>query len=118
MYVPAFKAFHKAAEMCGNSYENRRTISKEEVEYLDALVRGVYAKKNIPAGYVVDNSTFSTYFQLAVPLRKGQLSTRELLNGLAFKEDVKLGDPITINSVSGPYSENKDLRKLIENRGI
>jgi len=113
-----FKAFHKAAEMCGNSYENRRTISKEEVEYLDALVRGVYAKKNIPAGYIVDNSTFSTYFQLAVPLRKGQLSTRELLNGLAFKEDVKLGDPITINSVSGPYSENRDLRKLIENRGI
>ncbi len=113
-----FKAFHKSAEMCGNSYENRRTISKEEVEYLDALVRGVYAKKDIPAGYIVDNSTFSTYFQLAVPLRKGQLSTRELLNGLAFKVDVKLGDPVTINSVSGPYSENKDLRKLIENRGI
>lgn len=113
-----FKAFHKSAEMCGNSYENRRTISKEEVEYLDALVRGVYAKKDIPAGYIVDNSTFSTYFQLAVPLRKGQLSTRELLNGLAFKVEVKLGDPVTINSVSGPYSENKDLRKLIENRGI
>jgi N-acetylneuraminate synthase len=113
-----FKTFHKAVEMCGNSYENRRTISKEEVEYLDALVRGVYAKKNIPAGYIVDNSTFSTYFQLAIPLRKGQLSTRELLNGLAFKEEVKLGDPVTINSVSGPYSENKDLRKLIENRGI
>jgi sialic acid synthase SpsE len=113
-----FKAFHKAVEMCGNSYENRRTISREEIEYLDALVRGVYAKKDIPAGHIVDNSSFSMFFQLAVPLRKGQLSTRELLNGLTFKESVKQGDPITINSVSGPYNENKDLRKLIENRGI
>jgi len=113
-----FKAFHKAAEMCGNSNENRRTITREEVAYLDALVRGVYAKKNIPSGFVVDNSTFSKYFQLAIPLKKGQLSTRELINGLTFKEDVKLGDPITINSVNGPYSENTDLRKLIENRGL
>ena len=113
-----FKTFHKAVEMCGNSYENRRTISREETEYLDALVRGIYARRDIPVGHIVDSSSFSVYFQLAVPLRKGQLSTRELLNGLTFKQGVKRGDPVTINSVSGPYNDNKDLRELIENRGI
>ena len=83
-----FKAFHKAQEMCGNSSESRRIVSKEETTYLDALVRGVYAKRNLPKGYVVDHSNFSQDFQLAVPLKKGQLSTRELLNGLELKSEV------------------------------
>lgn len=113
-----FKAFHKAQEMCGNSQESRRVITKDEIKYLDALVRGVYAKREIPAGYMVDSSTFSKDFQLAVPLRKGQLSTREVLNGLEFSKSLRKGEPVTINDVSGPYAENKDLRALIEERGI
>jgi N-acetylneuraminate synthase len=51
-------------------------------------------------------------------LRKGQLSTREVLNGLEIKQEISKGVPVTINDVSGPYSENKELRALIENRGI
>ena len=113
-----FRAFHKAQEMSGNSSENRRIVTKEEIKYLDALVRGVYAKRDLPAGYIVDSRTFSEDFQLAVPLRKGQLSTRELLNGLEIKENLKKGAPVTIINVNGPYSENIDLRNLIENRGI
>jgi N-acetylneuraminate synthase len=113
-----FKAFQKAQEMCGNSELNRRVITKEETSYLDALVRGVYAKRDLPAGYVVDSRTFSSDFQLAVPLRKGQLSTREVLNGLEFSKPLISGSPVTINDVSGPYAENKDLRALIENRGL
>src|SRR4029077_2224286 len=38
-----FKAFHKARAMCGGSDSGKRVISRKEVEYLDALVRGVYA---------------------------------------------------------------------------
>lgn len=113
-----FKAFHKAQEMSGNSQENRRVITREETRYLDALVRGVYAKRDLPAGYQVDSRNFTSDFQLAVPLRKGQLSTREVLNGLEIKHDLKAGSPITIDDVSGPYSENVELRSLIANRGI
>lgn len=113
-----FKAFHKAQEMCGNSSESRRIVSKEETAYLDALVRGVYAKRNLPKGYVVDHSNFSKDFQLAVPLKKGQLSTRELLNGLELNSDVQVGEPVTINHVKGPYGENEELRKIIQNRGL
>jgi N-acetylneuraminate synthase len=113
-----FKTFHKAQEMCGNSGENRRIITREEIKYLDALVRGVYAKRDLPAGYQVDSRTFSEDFQLAVPLKKGQLSTREVLNGLEITSDLTKGQPVTINDVSGPYSENKDLRAMIESRGL
>ena len=39
-----FKAFHKAKEMCGPPGTQKRMPPKKEIEYLDALVRGVYAK--------------------------------------------------------------------------
>jgi N-acetylneuraminate synthase len=113
-----FKAFHKAAEMTGNSSESRRVIPKEEISYLNALVRGVYAKRDLPAGYKVEHHSFSTDFQLAVRLMKGQLSSRELLNGLPLLKSLSKGDPVTIDHVGGPYNENQDLRKLIQERGL
>jgi len=113
-----FKAFNKSVEMCGNSGNSRRIITREEVEYLDMLVRGVYAKRDLPVGYIFDSATFSQDFKLAVPLRKGQLSTREILNGLELVNPLKTNDPVTIDCVSGPYSEHEELRKLILNRGI
>jgi N-acetylneuraminate synthase len=113
-----FKAFRKSIEMCGNSSESRRIVSKEETFYLNALVRGVYARRDLPAGYIVEHNTFSEDFQFAVPLLKGQLSTRELLNGLPLTKSLKKGDAVTIDHVGGPYGENEDLRKLIKNRGV
>jgi sialic acid synthase SpsE len=113
-----FKAFHKSVEMCGNSSNGRRVISKEETEYLDALVRGIYVNKDIVAGFKIDHSNFAEYFHLAVPLRKGQLSSREVLNGLTLLTDVKAGEALKISDVDGPYSANLDLRSLIEGRGI
>lgn len=113
-----FKAFQKAAEMSGNSSDNRRIVSNEEITYLNALVRGVYAKRDLPAGYKVEHNSFSEDFQLAVPLLKGQLSTRELLNGLPLVKSLNKGDSVTIDHVGGPYGENQDLRKLIQDRGL
>ena len=113
-----FKAFYKAAEMCGNSSESRRVIPKEEITYLDALVRGIYANRDLKAGTIVDHSSFSEDFRLAVPLRKGQISTREVINGLIIMNDVAKNAPITIDDIDGPYSQNKELRNLINQRGV
>jgi len=113
-----FKAFNKAVEMCGNSSAGRRIISKEETEYLDALVRGIYVSQDLEAGFKIDHSNFKEYFRLAVPLRKGQLSSREILNGLTLLNNVKAGMPLNITDVDGPYSTNSDMRKTITNRGI
>jgi N-acetylneuraminate synthase len=113
-----FKAFHKAIEMTGNSSLARRVISKEETKYLDALVRGVYARRDLPAGYELSSEKFGEDFQLAVPLRKGQLSTREILNGLKITKNLVIGDPIMIDNIDGPYSSQEELRRQILNRGL
>ena len=113
-----FKAFHKAQEMSGGSSDSRRVIPIEEVKYLDALVRGVHARRDLEAGYVIDSANFARDFKLAVPLRKGQLSTRELVNGLTLINAVTANKPITIDDISGPYNENEKLRDQIMERGV
>lgn len=112
-----FKAFHKAAEMCGGRADSRRTITRRETEYLDALVRGVYARKNLKSGYVFSRDDFDKDFYLAIPLHKGQLSCREVMNGEKLILPVKANEPLTINHIDGPYNENEGLRNLILNRG-
>jgi N-acetylneuraminate synthase len=112
-----FKAFHKAIEMCGGASDARRVISKKEIEYLDALVRGAYAKKDIEPGYELNADNFSKDFYLAVPLLKGQLSCREVMNGEKLTKAIKANEPLTIEHIDGPYAENQSLKKLILNRG-
>ena len=113
-----FKAYYKAIEMCGGSPDQKRRNSEREIKYLDALVRGIYAKKDIPKGYVVKNEEFEEYFYLAVPLHKGQLSVREIKNGEEFINAVKKDDKILIDHIDSPYSKVESLKNLIYNRGI
>lgn len=113
-----FKAFHKAQKMSGGSSTQRRIISTDETKYLDALVRGVYARQDIPVGFILDNENFGEYFKLAVPLRKGQLSTREVINGMHITREVKVNSPISIDDVDGPYNTEPSLREQILQRGV
>ncbi len=113
-----FKAFKKAQEMSGGSSTDRRILPPEEIKYLDALVRGVYARKDLPTGYEFDSSTFDRDFYLAIPLLKGQLSCREILNGEKLTQELKANEPLTINQIDGPYSESDSLKSLILGRGL
>jgi len=113
-----FKAFHKAKEMCGGVRDQRRNVSRREIEYLDALVRGVYAKRELEPGYQFSVETFNDDFYLAIPLKKGQLSCREVVNGEKLTRAIKPNDALTIDHIDGPYAENDTLRKLIETRGL
>lgn len=113
-----FKSFHKAAEMCGGRSDSRRTISRRETEYLDALVRGAYARRDLDAGYVFSKDGFEKDFYLAIPLSKGQLSCREVMNGEKLIAPIKANEALTVNHIDGPYNENESLRNLILSRGI
>jgi N-acetylneuraminate synthase len=109
-----FKAFKKAKEMCGGSGTEKRIPTREEVQYLDALVRGVYAKHDLAEGHrLTDNDVY-----LAVPLLKGQISCRELIAGEELSHSVKAHEAITINNLNNPYSRVAQLREQIEQRGI
>ncbi len=113
-----FKAFHKAKEMCGGRGDSRRVISKKETEYLDALVRGAYAKRDLEPGYVFTKEGFERDFYLAIPLRKGQLSCREVMNGEKLISAISANEPLSINHIDGPYGENEDLKNSILHRGL
>ena len=109
-----FKAFNKAKEMSGGPAHQRREVPEKEVRYLDALVRGVYAHRDLPAGHVLtDDDVF-----LAVPLLKGQISTREFATGEVLREPVKANAPVNMLSIEADYIADPELRALIAHRGM
>jgi sialic acid synthase SpsE len=113
-----FKAFHKAREMCGGSGLTKRIPTDREVQYLDALVRGVYAKRDLPEGYVLTHERTEEDIYLACPLQKGQLSCREIMTGEVLLKAIKKDAPFMIDSIDSPYAGNESLRSLINNRGL
>ena len=113
-----FASFKKAKEMLGTSDTQRRNVSMAEKTYLDQLVRGVYAKTDIPSGTVLSKENFAELFFLAIPLQKGQLSCREILNGVTITTDVLINEPLMLKHVDSPYSMYDSLSKLVAERGV
>ncbi len=109
-----FKAFLKAKEMCGAPGSQKRNPPRKEVEYLDALVRGVYAVRDLPEGHVLTDEDV----YLAIPLQRGQISCRELMRGEVLLRPISKDEPILIDEVDSPYAYNPSLKKLIYNRGL
>jgi len=109
-----FKAWKKAVEMCGAPGTRKRIPQQREISYLDALVRGVYARRDLPAGHALcDEDVY-----LAVPLQKGQISCRELMHGEILLQPVSADSPIRIDDIDSPYACNDQLKALIYSRGL
>jgi N-acetylneuraminate synthase len=84
------------------------------VKYLDALVRGAYAKRNLKKG----DSLSDQDVYLAVPLQKGQLSCREIMRGEILLKDLIKDQPLMIDSVDTPYAYDTELKNFINQRGL
>ena len=109
-----FRAWKDAKEMCGAPGEAWKVSTRAEIDYLDALVRGVYAAHDIPAGQALrDEDVY-----LAIPLQKGQISCRELMRGEVMMRDVTAHEPIHIEDIDSPYGSNDDLKRVILERGL
>ncbi len=109
-----FKAFLKAQQMCGAPGTAKRKPPEREIRYLDQLVRGVYARRDLPAGHVLRDEDL----YMAIPLQRGQISCRELMRGEVLLSPVAADGPILFSAIDSPYSANSELRRLIETRGI
>ncbi|OQA33141.1 MAG: Spore coat polysaccharide biosynthesis protein SpsE [Acidobacteria bacterium ADurb.Bin340] len=109
-----FKAFKKAKEMCGNPGTQKRIPPKREVEYLDALVRGLYLRRDLPAGHVLKAEDL----YLAIPLQKGQLSCREWYVDLQLGKPLAADAPLTLGDLADPYSHAPELQDMIRKRGL
>jgi sialic acid synthase SpsE len=113
-----FRAYNRAKVMCGGSGETRRTVSDAEAKYLNALVRGVYAKRDLPAGHVIEHEFLERDIYLAIPLQKGQISCRELMSGETLQSPIAKDQPILIDAIDSAYAYHDELKKLIYERGI
>jgi N-acetylneuraminate synthase len=109
-----FKAFHKAREMCGASARVKRQPPQKEVRYLDELVRGVYARRDLHAGDVLTDDDI----YLAVPLLHGQLSCREFSTGEVLKAPMPRDEPIFLRDVDSDYANDLTLQRLVADRGV
>ncbi|MCL1985406.1 MAG: N-acetylneuraminate synthase family protein [Betaproteobacteria bacterium] len=109
-----FKAYKKAIEMCGAPGTQKRMPPPKETNYLDGLVRGAYARRDLPAGHQLKSSDV----YLAIPLQKGQISCRELMNGEVLRNPVAADAPLRIDDIDGPHVESESLRQLIYQRGL
>jgi len=109
-----FRAYNKAREMSGAPGIQKRIPSHTEIEYLDGLLRGVYAAADLKAGHKLREGD---YF-MAIPLLHGQLSCRELIEGEVLAQSIQKGEPVTLESVDTPYSRNPSMRARIGSRGL
>ena len=109
-----FKAFHRAKRMCGAPGTQKRLPPQKEIAYLDSLVRGVYAKHDLPIGHVLQDADV----YLAIPLQQGQISCRELMRGEVILKAVSKDQPIMIDAIDSPYANIPSLTELIYNRGL
>ncbi len=109
-----FKAFNRAKQMSGAPGTHKRLPPQKEIAYLDSLVRGVYAKRDLPAGHILQDADV----YLAVPLQQGQISCRELMRGEVIRKAVSKDKPIVIDAIDSPYANIPSLRALIYKRGL
>ncbi len=110
-----FQAYSKAKEMCGACGATKRIPPTKEIQYLDSLVRGVYAKRDLPKGYTLTHKKDLDDVYLAIPLQKGQISCRELMTGQVLQNDVLKDHPIMFDVFS---NTSYRLKELISHRGL
>lgn len=112
-----FKAYKRAKEFSGITSETKAPALPRELAYLDTHIRGVYAKREIPEGKNLEQDDI----YLAVPLQKGQLSTRELILtpiGYRLTKTCPADAPLMIDMIDSPYARNDELIELIYSRGF
>lgn len=109
-----FQSFQKAKAMCGAHGDQKRIPTNREVAYLDALVRGVYAKEDLPVGHRITEADV----YLAIPLQKGQISCRELIAGEVLIKPIRQDEAVMLDSFDSPYASNPALREKVSNRGL
>jgi N-acetylneuraminate synthase len=93
-----FKAFNKATTMCGTASVSRRVIDEKETNYLQALYRGLYLKRDIKKGDII---TIDDLYS-AIPYQKelGQLSSRDFIeNGTKASTLLKKDAPLLKSNI-------------------
>ena len=112
-----FKSWQQTKVYCGSSSAQRTPPLAVEIAYLDSYIRGIYANRDLKEGETLEGEDI----YLAIPLQKGQISTRELMLGQYGHRMTKAcpkDHAIMIDMIDTPYSENEKLMSAIYQRGL
>ena len=90
-----------------NNDDIRRKISKLEKEYLKKLLRGFYAKRDLPKNYIFKMKNLNKDFYLSIPLVRSQVSSNDYIFGVKLNSKILKDSPITMKKI--------DLNKKIRN---
>jgi sialic acid synthase SpsE len=93
-----FKAYKKSVIMCGTSSNVRRVIDEKESIYLESLYRGLYLKRDMKSGEVVEIKDLYG----AIPYQKeiGHISSRDFIEkDSVLICDMKKDEPLLKNNI-------------------
>lgn len=107
-----FKAYNKAVEMCGADGAKHRLLPEKEIRYLDNLVRGIYAKRDLPSGHQLNANDYYA----AIPLLAGQISCREINENPVLRTSVKKDQAIMLQNIDNVG--DCSLHEMIYDRGL
>ena len=85
----------KAFNICG---KNQRITDDEEIESLNSLIRGVYAKHDIKKGDIIKRDQI--FFSM--PFVSDQLESGLWKEGMIAKESVKTNEPVLLKNIKMP----------------
>lgn len=95
--------YRTARLLCGD--EERPAASAEELESLQSLNRGVYAREAIPTGSLVERN--DVYF--AMPCEPGQLASGDWRKGIVVLEDLKPDQPLMSARLKVPHDPEQQV---------
>ncbi len=90
----------------GYTDKDEKIVLKKERDTLMSLQRGLYAKKDLKIGTILNEK--NSY--LAFPLKKNQLSADMLKNNTEVKTKIFADNPVNINNIKFDRQTNRDLK--------
>ena len=101
------KAYCQVIEMCGG--EERAPAYRDEIASLNSLKRGVFLKKDIKKGEIVQRE--DVFF--AMPLLDGQMSSCEWNKNIISNRDYSVNEPLSTANVSTKRAEKDIVYSII-----
>jgi sialic acid synthase SpsE/mannose-6-phosphate isomerase-like protein (cupin superfamily) len=103
-----FNAYQYAKDLCG--FKDARPVTNLEKKSLNDLQRGIFLKKNIKKGKIIQRE--DVYF--AMPFTDGQLSSEHWTEGMVSTLSIKKDAPLFPSEIGDiPTDDNKVLKDAI-----
>ncbi|GIO86585.1 hypothetical protein J25TS5_35170 [Paenibacillus faecis] len=108
----------KARSICDLKKDNTKYISQEEIDSLNSLVRGVYAKRKIVEGEAL--TKHDVFF--AMPYQEGQLASGDFYEGIIASRDYEVNNAVYekkyISDIKSARSVIHDAKGMLFEAGI